>query len=305
MNFAIISKIAAAVLGVGLIATAAGVIIPAPDGSQSIWIDQPVANSTIASGATTIAAHASWGEKVTSFRFVIRKGGTTVKVLNDTSLTVENKDKSGGYGRLVSGAVEWDAAPGDYTIEPRYIANGEWKKGTRASVTVLETPPPDAVTPTAPPTSGPSDQPLEAPPEQPTAPPTAAPPTTPDVPDAPPQMPTGNVQRFTTDSSGHKSSFSVQNITPEFVDVDVQVRVKGDYSGQWDTWISLGCSDLVKEIWSTPEKSYFGCEVKDQIFNTSSQPRQAEVRVVITNYDDESLIYIASGPTWSIMQTIG
>lgn len=304
MNFTLISKIAAAVLGVGLIATAVGVIIPAPDGSTAIWIDQPVANSTIGSGATVIAAHASWGEQVTSFRFVIRKNGTTVKVLNDTTLTVEKKDRSGGYGRLVSGAVEWDAAPGDYTIEPRYIASGTWITGTRAPVTVLETPPPDAVTPTAQP-AGPADQPIDVPDEQATPAPTTAPTQAPTTPDAPAQLPTGTIQRFTTDSSGYKSTFSVQNITPEFVDVDVQVRTKGEYSSQWDPWISLGCSDLAKEIWSTPDTSYFGCEVKDHSFAFNAQERQAQVRVVITSYDDESIVYTATGPTWTIMRTIG
>ena len=97
----------------------------------------------------------------------------------------------------------------------------------------------------------------------------------------------------------------MQNITPEFVDVDVQVRTKGEYNSQWDTWTSLGCSDLKKEIWSTPDKSYFGCEVKDYSMVFSSQERQAQVRVVITNYDDESLVFTANGPTWTIVRTIG
>ena len=307
MNFALISKIAAAVLGVGLIATAAAVFVPAPFDSPSIWIDQPVAGSTIASGPTVIAVHASH-EQVKSFRFVIRTGGTTVKVLNDTSVTVENKDRSGGYGRLVTGAVQWDAAPGVYTIEPRYIAGGEWVKGTKSTVTVLETPPPDAVTPTALPTAGPTNEPIDAPTAEPTDSPTSAPtqaPAPPDEPDAPAQLPTGKIQRSTIDSSGYTSSFYVENITPEFVDVDVQVRTKSEYSSQWDTWVSLGCSDLKKEIWSTPAQSFFGCEVKDYTFWFSSQERQAQVRVVITNYDDESLVYTASGPSWTIIRTIG
>jgi hypothetical protein len=307
MNFALISKIAAAVLGVGLVATTVGFILPSPDGTTSIWIDQPVANSVVATGPVVIAAHASYTD-VTSFRFVIRRDGSTVKVLNDTSLTVEKKDKSGGYGRLVSGAVEWPSSPGVYTIEPRYLAGGSWTTGTPVTVTVLDTPPPDAETPTNSPTQPPTDdEPIIEPTAEPTVAPTTPPATFPQPTSAPtpPQMPTGTVQRSAPDTSGHRSTFYVSNITPEFVDVDVQVRTKSEYDSQWTTWASLGCSDLTKEVWSTPQKSYFQCSVQNHIFKASSQERQAEVRVVITNYDDESLVWTSNGPSWTITRSIG
>lgn len=306
MNFALISKIAAAVLGVGLIATTVAVVLPAPDGTESIWIDQPVASSIIASGPTVIAVHASY-KHVDSFRFVIRKDGKTVKVLNDTSVTVEKLDKSQGWGTLVTGAVEWASTPGTYTIEPRYIADGTWITGTTISVTVLDAPAPDAPTPTAKPTQQPDEQPTEEPTEAPTTAPTTAPsapapqPTT--ATPEPAQMPTGSIQRVAVLNDSHRSNFTVYGIRPEFVDVDVQVRYRT--TGAWSSWASLGCGDLATELWSDPANPSYMCQKTDHVWGWSTNGREAQVRAVITNYDDESLVYTTNVITWTVPPDIG
>jgi hypothetical protein len=244
---------------------------------------------------------------VAQFRVVIRKEGKTVKVLNDTT---PDSTKSGIlYGVLSSGAVEWQGTPGLYTIEPRYLANGSWVTGEAATVTVLTS---DGGLPvtgaTAPPTPTPTetttpdptvtdapvvdDEPVVVPP----------PPTSTPVPDAGPQMPTGSIQRSGAANS-HTSSYIVSNIAPEFVDVDVQVRSRT--IGAWTSWSSLGCSDLVRDVWWTAENPYFTCQVSGHTWGWSTYGRDAQVRVVITNYDDESLVYTSPSLSWYIQPDIG
>jgi hypothetical protein len=290
------------------VGTVVGAVVPAPDGTQSIWVDQPIANSTIASGSTAIVAHASY-QYVTSFRFVVRKNGQTVKVLNDTTPLIEKKDKSNGFGQLASAEVSWTPVAGVYTIEPRYISGGEWIKGTPVTVTVLDTPEPDAEKPTEQPTEAPTSEPTAVPTQEPSEAATAGPSTSPVSTPPPatptpvaPQMPTGTIQRIATNDS-HVSNYNVYGITPEFVDVDVQVRYST--TGAWSSWASLGCSDLAPEIWSTAEHPSFTCQVNNHIWGWSTSGRQAQVRAVITNYDDESLVYTTNTVSWSVFPDIG
>ena len=307
MNFALITKIAAAVAAAGAAATLVVALLPAPFVETGIWLDQPIAGAQLQPGPVVISMHAS-NTNLGQFRVVIRKDGKTVKVLNDTT---PDKQKSGIlYGVLSSGAVEWQGTPGIYTIEPRYLANGTWITGDKATVTVansdgsLPVPQPSGPAtpkPTATTTPDPTATETAAPPVDQPDPVTPVPTSTP-VPDEEPQMPTGTIQRIGP-ADGHTSTYSVSTITPEFVDVDVQVRSRT--SGSWSSWVSLGCSDLVHDIWWTPDNPTYGCQVASHTWGWSTSGRDAQVRVVITNYDDESLVYTSPSVSWHVQVDIG
>ncbi len=307
MNFALITKIAAAVVAAGATATLVVALLPAPFVETGIWLDQPIPGAQLQPGPVVISMHAS-NTNVGQFRVVIRKDGKTVKVLNDTT---PDSEKSGIlYGRLSSGAVEWQGTPGIYTVEPRYLANGTWIKGDKATVTVANSdgslPVPEPAGPSTPtPTETTAPEPTEAPatPEDEPDPVTPVPvPTSTPVPDEEPQMPTGTLQR-TGASDGHTSSYIVDVISPEFVDVDVQVRSRT--TGSYSSWISLGCSDLQPSVWWTANDPFFTCQVASHTWGWSTAGRDAQVRVVITNYDDESLVYTSPTVSWHVQADIG
>lgn len=303
MNFALITKIAAAIAAAAAAATLVVVLVPAPFVETGIWLDQPIPNAQLQPGPVVIGMHAS-NDQVGQFRVVIRKDGKTVKILNDT--TPDKQKSSILYGVLSSGAVEWQGTPGIYTIEPRYLANGTWIKGDKATVTVANS---DGSLPVPEPSGPAAPKPVETTTPDPTV--TGAPVETPDpvapaptsaAPDEEPQMPTGTVQR-SGGSDGHTSTYIVSNIAPEFVDVDVQVRSRT--SGTWSSWTSLGCSDLVHDVWWTADDPYFTCQVASHTWGWSSSGREAQVRVVITNYDDESLVYTSPSVSWNVQVDIG
>ncbi len=308
MNFALITKIAAAIAAAATAATLVVVLLPTPFTPTGIWLDQPIPDSQLQPGPVVIGMHAS-NTNVAQFRVVIRKDGKTVKVLNDTT---PDSVKSGILSaRLSSGAVEWQGTPGIYTIEPRYLANGTWINGDKATVTVANsdgslpipepsaaaTPKPTATTTPDPTVTGAPVDEADPGPATPTPGATSTP-----TPVEEPQMPTGSLQR-SGPANSHTSTYIVSNISPEFVDVDVQVRSRtsGSYSG----WISLGCSDLQHDVWWTAADPYFTCQVANHTWGWSTTGRDAQVRVVITNYDDEALVYTSPSISWSIQADIG
>jgi hypothetical protein len=306
VNFALITKIAAAITGAAAAATLVVALVPAPFVENGIWLDQPIPNAQLQPGPVTVSMHAS-NSNVAQFRIVIRKDGKTVKVLNDTSVTTE---KSGIlFAVLSSGSVEWQGTAGIYTIEPRYLAQGSWITGETATVSVTGA---DGALPVTEPSASPTSTPTATTTPDPTE--TEAPivdgepgPVTPSAtstppPVAEPQMPTGTLQR-NSQPNGHQSSYTVTSITPEFVDVDVQVRSRT--SGSWSSWSSLGCSDLVPDVGSTVQNPYFRCQVASHTWGWSTAGREAQVRVVITSFDDASLVYTSGSSTWTILPDIG
>ena len=65
------------------------------------------------------------------------------------------------------------------------------------------------------------------------------------------------------------------------------------------------CGDLATEIWSNPDNPSFTCQVSNHIWGQSTAGRQAQVRAVITNYDDESLVWTTNVISWSIQADVG
>ena len=308
MNFALITKIAAAVVAAGAAATIVVALLPAPFVETGIWLDQPIPGAQLQPGPVVIGMHAS-NTNVSQFRVVVRKDGKTVKVLND--ITPDSQKSGILYARLSSGAVEWQANPGIYTIEPRYLSSGTWIKGDKATVTVANSDgslpvPQESVAPTPTPTGTTepdptvTNAPIDDQPDPVT--PVPGPPASTPVPDEEPQMPTGSLQR-SAPANSHTSTYIVSNISPEFVDVDVQVR--SHTIGAWSSWTSLGCSDLVKDVWWTANDPYFTCQVANHTWGWSTSGRDAQVRVVITNYDDESLVFTSPTISWYISPDIG
>lgn len=201
---------------------------------QELWVDQPLAHSTIMPGDTLITAHSSIAG-TDAIQVVIRKDSEDIAVLQqDTDLAVSAR--GAGAKALYSLSRPWDAQPGVYELTAQAFVKGKPVKTITSTFTVAGAVDGAPVAPPVLPSLDPSPSP--------SASPSPSPEVSPSAPTVTPQA--GWVSRTQADERYEwVNTFMVMGVMPADAQVFVQINLHNSLYPPYETgWKSYACGPL-------------------------------------------------------------